>query len=545
MPKQNKRWTQKIESVFGADLMDIRNYQAAKDALPQLYDVETALTAEYCGQPVQDGFLSLMKPNPKPNPTMPAKLKPLRDLMDLAMDTPQYQRLRANSVGNPISAGIGASAFMSEVFGRMPDEMTEAAKKTYEQQTEADEQQAAAEQQDKLADILDQWAEDKREKASDLADQMADAQNAKAFSDLQNQSAEANNDAAKNEAQAEEHRERSRWNSELAEQASQEAAASYAQFEQSLDDNRAQLTAAANNAAGNADQDAQALNDFVKAFSLAAGGDPARIDPETVKQAMRVLATNPNLDDLADWLGWARRATDAAWRESDKGTTRFVGFKLQQVNPATVTAFERVSALGLFGQAAQDAHQLRAVERRVKHRRYEGNRPQNKGPLMLIADQSGSTAGAVQAFIKAIEFRLIEIARRDNRDFYSIPFSGAGQFHVYQAQTQPDAEGLADHLSNMYGGGTEPYGPLNAALGIIEDQALEADILLLTDDQFALPRPEFLEELANMPTQTKIVTIVIGGWANHAAEQFSDLVINITDLRKGKEQLQQAFKTLF
>ena len=62
----------------------------------------------------------------------------------------------------------------------------------------------------------------------------------------------------------------------------------------------------------------------------------------------------------------------------------------------------------------------------------------------------------------------------------------AGQFHVWQAPRpgQPDPRGLLEHLAHFYNGGTEPYGPLVAALETVQavsDELQRADILVITD----------------------------------------------------------------
>ena len=91
--------------------------------------------------------------------------------------------------------------------------------------------------------------------------------------------------------------------------------------------------------------------------------------------------------------------------------------------------------------------------------------------------------GDPHATAVALEWALLEICRRDKRDLYCLPFSGVGQFHVWQAPQpgQPDPQGLVDHLAQFYNAGTEPYQPLTKALELIADGDLRADVLIITD----------------------------------------------------------------
>ena len=101
--------------------------------------------------------------------------------------------------------------------------------------------------------------------------------------------------------------------------------------------------------------------------------------------------------------------------------------------------------------------------------------------IIVVRDESGSMAGAPHALAVALEWALLEIARRDRRAFYSIPFSGRGQFEVW-ADSGTSPHDLAAHLTHFYNGGTEPYGPLVAALETVQtvsDELQRADILVI------------------------------------------------------------------
>ena len=81
-----------------------------------------------------------------------------------------------------------------------------------------------------------------------------------------------------------------------------------------------------------------------------------------------------------------------------------------------------------IGDETLDADWLcRAVDSGILHRQYGGREQKGRGPLIVVRDESGSMGGAPHALAVALEWALLEIAIRDKRLFYSIPFSGCDQ----------------------------------------------------------------------------------------------------------------------
>ena len=57
-------WRESIESVLDADRFDLEDWRVAVESLPQLSRDDQRASEEFCGHPVQDGFLSLFKSAP-------------------------------------------------------------------------------------------------------------------------------------------------------------------------------------------------------------------------------------------------------------------------------------------------------------------------------------------------------------------------------------------------------------------------------------------------------------------------------------------------
>ena len=507
-------WRESIESVLDADRFDLEDWHVGIQSLPQLQPDDQRASDEFCGHPVQDVFLSLLKSAPRlADPVIP-RLTPLADLLQRGMQTPEWTRLRESTLGDHIAAGVGASAFVEETLRALPDEAKEKAREQAQQQAQADQVQQQAEA---LSDLLNALHEhygnvvppEAAQQIEEIQQQADDLQAAM-------QAAMVQADQARADCQA------------------------------ALDQNAPQIAAALNKAAANAREQADEAATFVRGFSLAAGGDGPSVSPETARLAMETLRTNPNLKDLADLLGWARNLVRGEWRKSPRARTELVGYKTHALQPEHMAGHEWAALLS--GDETLDADWLRrAVDGGISHRQYGGREQKGRGPLIIVRDESGSMAGAPHALAVALEWALLEIAQRDSRSFYSIPFSGQDQYDVWHADGA-DVQSLADHLSHFYNGGTEPYDPLIKACEIVNqvgDADQRADVLIITDGLFGEPSPQFFEEVKrareNRPFKIVLVSV---GTDNPHAHAFADPVIHVDDLLKERERLRGAIAAI-
>jgi uncharacterized protein with von Willebrand factor type A (vWA) domain len=140
--------------------------------------------------------------------------------------------------------------------------------------------------------------------------------------------------------------------------------------------------------------------------------------------------------------------------------------------------------------------------------------------------------GRSNASACAVELALMKLALEKNRRFVSIPFSGTGQFQVFDPGPRPDPGELVQHLELFYGNGTEPYGPL------------EGDILIITDGAFGAPPESFLELLAEAREEPglKVVAVLVRGKSSRA--DFADKVVLLQDLVQERDRLAEAVAPL-
>lgn len=498
-------WNKPIVSTLDVDRFDLADWQDIIQAIPKIGQADDRAANDFTGRPVQDAFFALKSADPKFADPISTGLTPLADILRRGMETPEWEQLHETSIGDNVAAGVGAHGFVEGVLRNLPQEVKEQAQKAADAQEKADE---LGQQADDLLEFAKMLAEDgKQEQAEALTQQAGDLQ--------------ASADHFIQQAQT-----------------AAEAAA------EAIEANAPQIAAACNRAADAANEKAQETSALVKAYSLAAGGDPSHVDPQMAASAMRVLQNNPNLKALAEMLGWAKRTVRAEWRKSPKGHTTLTGYRTHELQPTTMASGEYVAMVSDV-EAVNLDWQRRAADSAVSHRHYEGDEQSGRGPLVMVRDESGSISGNSHALAVALEWALLEIARRDKRDFISVPFSGTGQYHIWEApkQGKGDWASLEAHLSHFYGGGTEPYAPISAAIAEITGSDKKADIQVITDGYFDQPSEEFINQIKAEKSKRpfKVVTVVIGGsYGEHNAKQFSDRVINIGNLVQDREKLRQA-----
>ncbi|CAG0937178.1 Protein ViaA [Thermoflexales bacterium] len=508
-------WRQAIQSALDADRFDLEDWETARQAIPMLTSHDQQAAEEFCGHPVQDSFMSLFKSAPRLADPLEHGLEPLADLLHRGMATPEWQRLRETTIGDQIAAGVGSQAFVEEILAALPEEVKEQARAQARAQRETDQLQADA---NALSGLLDALHE--RYAGAELPDETVQQ-----AADLQSQIGDLSSAAAQAQAQADQAR---------------------VACESSVQQQTAQIAAALNKAASTARAQAEEASTFASGFSLAAGGDAVHVSPETARLAMQTLRQNPNLKDLADLLGWARQLVRAAWRNSPRARTELVGYKTRSLQPEHMAGSEWAALLS--GDETLEADwQRRALDSAIRHRQYGGKEEEGRGPLIIVRDESGSMAGAPHALAVALEWALLEIARRDNRPFYSISFSGSGQYAVWHAG-EADAQSLAEHLAHFYNGGTELYGPLTEACKVVRtvnsDQQ-RADILVITDGLFGAPSEMFLNILDRLrETESVKIALVSVGAENPDAQVFADPIIHVNDLLKERDKLRGAIAAI-
>lgn len=499
----------KIQSVIsGVDRWDLRTWGEAVESFPRAAESNEHWGSFLGGEPVRDAFWALLRDDPILADPVPQGLGPLADLFQRAMETPDWKTLHEICRGDEITSVIGAEQFVSDFLARLPEEVRQKVATVWSKSATAAAARETVDDHQALVELLVE------------AGRLHEAQAAR------EQIVELTQTAYLAEVQAR---------------------AAMDDYQQSVRRSRARIACVADEAALATRKGAREMMEWLSGFSLTAGGAAGNLSPEMVRAAMEALRINPNLARLAEFLGWARRTARAAWRKSPHSKAELTGYRVQEFTPETMAPWEMLSAVAGPPSVRLD-WQRRVVDGGIVHRQFSGKERQGRGPLIVIRDESDSMRGSCHSLAVAVEWALLEIARRDRRDFFCIPFSGPGESALWQAPSpgNPDPESTLSHLGHFYGHGTEPYGPLAQALKLTETCGLRSDLLLLTDAAFPAPPGEFIFRLENLKKQCPIhiVTVVIGPEGVGAAEKFSDVTLSVTDLIQEKEILGKAFEKM-
>lgn len=290
-----------------------------------------------------------------------------------------------------------------------------------------------------------------------------------------------------------------------------------------------------------------AAHEFGFGWGLGPSAGATRQQIEALHELAERLKASKHLKQILDSLGWAKRMVSAERRKSRYGREKFTHYRTQEIDLETIAPEELVGLVDPDPGSPMALDFLRrAADGELLHRQYEGDDEAGKGPFVVLIDKSGSMRGWPNATACAVELALLKLALEERRRFVSVPFSGAGQYEVYDPGPRPDPRSLIEHLELFYGGGTEPYVPLQAAIELIKkDPSLrEGDLLVITDGTFGPPPAGFLERLAEARGEPglKLVAVVIKGDPGQAG--FADKVVRVSDLLEDKERLGEAIGAL-
>ncbi len=239
------------------------------------------------------------------------------------------------------------------------------------------------------------------------------------------------------------------------------------------------------------------------------------------------IKNHPGLQGLLDVLGWVEMLAESTKEDLSSGQHYFTHYERGPLD------LERLADEEYIGLAS-DVEEVRlgfiarAVDGDVLLKHFEGEDELGKGPFVFVYDTSGS----IQSFhsvLAAITLSLMKAAREEERRFVAIPFSGPGEYQVFDLGPEPAPQALIELIGFGYWGGTEPYGPLEEALQIIrtDPDLNKADVLLLTDGSFRPPPESFLRILEQTQKEigVSLVTLLIFA-SNPHCEAFSDRVIS-------------------
>ncbi|MCA9563228.1 MAG: VWA domain-containing protein [Myxococcales bacterium] len=258
------------------------------------------------------------------------------------------------------------------------------------------------------------------------------------------------------------------------------------------------------------------------------------------------LLENKKLRDLARLVGLFRQVATSARK------------KKYEKRPTSVHSIDRGRSLSRL-LASELASLRHPVLRRDFLRKYtdgllveysvEGEEASGRGPLVVCIDASGSMSGAREIWAKAIALTFMDIARRENRAFRAVVFSGnpdqVRRFDLLEQRGKRNLrrplvalDEVAAFSEYFPGGGTDFMTPLRLAVeSLAESKFKDGDIVFITDGAASLSR-EFLrwfeERKSALEFSLFAVLVDVEGADGKVLTSFADEILKVSELTAGE-----------
>lgn len=278
-------------------------------------------------------------------------------------------------------------------------------------------------------------------------------------------------------------------------------------------------------------------------------GQWERLDPRIRMELAQRLQKNRKLNEIAKMVGRMKRMAIGEWsRRIVHGVDELYDVKIGNDLEHLLAS----EILYLADEDSEDVFWMKYLEGTLLNYELRGTEKANRGAIICLLDNSGSMYGDREIWGKGIAMALLEVAKREKRDFYGIHFGSAGwngrdpelmEFHFPKGEVE--LSDALDYAEFFFGGGTDFEAPLSRATEVLESQfhvdgATKGDIVMITDGECAVS-PEWLNNFVNAKKhlQFRLYGCLIG-WHSNVLEQLSDKMFTVQDLTGGGE-VKEAF----
>lgn len=477
--------------VIRQDRFDGRKYNEVARQAEDLDDLHHRRAIDDPSWPhlIQDAYLALWKAHPDllgQNEVLPSHLVN-QATMDRILTDPDYEQLRTWTRLDDWSSVMGTLSLatkLEDLFDEQKDLMNK--------------QQELAQQEQQLRDMMAQLQRE-AEKG------MSDSDLERFLDDLEGALSEMQ-DAAQ-------------------------------EFQEEVDSAMPSIRSAARQGLDAALEAAEETEDLIMSF----GTDPGqwtRLDANVRMQLARRLHAKKKLQEIAKMLGRMKRMAVGQWTQRvihgvDEVYDVEIGRDLSRLVP-TELAY-------LADPELEDVFYAKYAEGNLQQYELRGTEKQARGAIIALLDNSGSMGGEREYWGKAVALSLLEIAKREGRDFYGIHF---GSPHEHKEWFFPkgevDLNDVLDYAEFFFNGGTDFMTPLNRAIKVLEEQfrvdgATRGDIIMITDGECSV-NPDWLDAYLEAKQELDFSTygMLIGRHAQ-VLGVLSDKVYTIQEVMTGED----------
>ena len=176
--------------------------------------------------------------------------------------------------------------------------------------------------------------------------------------------------------------------------------------------------------------------------------------------------------------------------------------------------------------------------------KYKNNKIKSKGPIICCIDTSASMKGDLEVWSKSVAISLLDISRKQGREFVAILFSNKVYKIIEFNQLRIEPKKLYELATFFYGSGTNFVEPLKESIRLINSTKYKySDIVFITDGE-ALLDEEFIEQFKSIKEKKHFRMITV-----NVSDKIEDVLntINDTQILIGKlteEEVEEANNTL-
>jgi uncharacterized protein with von Willebrand factor type A (vWA) domain len=254
------------------------------------------------------------------------------------------------------------------------------------------------------------------------------------------------------------------------------------------------------------------LRDAAAALGLGPG-QPGSNDPRAIAEVFKRVRHDPALRRISELAGRFRRvAASKQRRKVTHGLDDVVG-----VEPGGDIGRLLPSELARLAVPELELDALRRiVEREALCREHHAVEPVGKGPILVVADESGSMEGPRAHAAKALALALAWVARQQRRWAGLVAYSGgSGERLLALPPGRWDESALCDWLAAFIGGGSDldlPLEELPRMYREIGAPAGETDLVMITDAKVRVG-PELKKRFLDWRQSARVraVALVVGG----------------------------------
>ena len=240
------------------------------------------------------------------------------------------------------------------------------------------------------------------------------------------------------------------------------------------------------------------------------GGVWKRTGFDILRKYGELLEQDNSLNELTDLLGKFRKSESEfeqemfeeivikhEWKVEHAQKSEFIGIResddLSTMLPSETALLANIDTQSIFLKKFAEKKlvtfdynsKILSAKEEKKQINRQKEKEEDKGPIIICVDTSGSMKGTPEQIAKVLCFAILKVAMKDMRQCYLISFSTA--IHTINLTDLPSSlDKLIDFLSMAFQGGTDATPAIKEALKMLTtSEYKKSDVLLISD--FIMP----------------------------------------------------------